>query len=96
MATRQGNSWLNEYVDLFAVLKTAYGIESFAATNLIAHGHVKIDGFTVPLPWAKGHWRKRQVVGKMLSCPRGQIRLYGSASATHEIINQQLKLTRNA
>lgn len=65
-------------VDLYRVLKTTWGIDSFAAANLFARGQVSIDGYTVPAPWARGHWTERQLRGRVLKCVRGEVRLYGS------------------
>lgn len=63
--------------DLFRVLREAWGIDSFAAGNMFARGQVSIDGFTVPSDWARGHWTRGQLVGRMLKCVRGEVRLYG-------------------
>jgi len=80
-------------VDLYRVLRDAWGIESFAAENLFAHGNVKIDGYVVPAPWARYHWTEKQLQGRMLTCVRGQVRLFGSmpASRAHVVVNEQLE-----
>lgn len=63
--------------DLYRVLREAWGIDSFAAGNMFARGQVSIDGHTIPAPWARGHWKQRQLVGRMLKTMRGEVRLYG-------------------
>ena len=64
--------------NLYRVMWDAWGINSFAASNMFARGQVKIDGYTVPAPWARGHWTEEQLTGRMLTCMRGQVRLYGA------------------
>lgn len=64
-------------VDLVRVLQRQFGIESYAAANMLARGNVKIDGHVVQMIWARNHWTERQLYGRMLSCPRGDYRLFG-------------------
>jgi hypothetical protein len=82
--------------NLYIVMWRAWGINSFAASNMFARGQVKIDGFVVPAPWARGHWTEEQLRGRMLECMRGQVRLYGSMPADRAcvVVNEQLELGR--
>jgi hypothetical protein len=76
-------------VDLVKVLKQHFGVEEYAAVNLLAHGNVTIDGHCVQMPWARNHWTEAQLYGRMLKCPRGEARLFGSRLVKD---NDQLKL----
>jgi hypothetical protein len=83
---------MDDYADIYAVLRLTWGINQMAADSLLHHGHVKIDGHVIAARWCRNHWRKRQLVGRILECPRGQVRLYGSALDRGEILSEQLKL----
>lgn len=76
--------------DLYRVLWETWGIDSFAAGNMLSHGRVTIDGYTVPAPWARGHWTQRQLCGRMLKCVRGEVRLYGGGR--HIAQHDQMRL----
>lgn len=87
---------LDKRVDLYFLLRVTWGIHSYAAENLINHGRVTIDGHVVQARWARNHWRVRQLRGRVLKCPRGEIVLYGSRPDRGEIVSEQLELGRNA
>lgn len=61
----------------------------YAAENMIGRGQVTIDGFVVPVPWARGHWTEKQLWGRMLRCQKGEVRLFGSRIVRD---NEQLQL----
>jgi hypothetical protein len=82
---------LDRRVNLYTVLQKTWGINQMAAENLINHGHVRIDGHVVQKVWAKNHWTVRQLRGRMLSSPRGQVRLFGSRPDRGEPVNEQLQ-----
>lgn len=73
---------MSRRVNLVRVLEDLTGAKSYAATCLISHGQVKIDGHTVHMQWARNHWTEDQLRGRMLEVAgRGQFRLYGSRAA---------------
>lgn len=86
--------WGNEPADLVHVMTQTFHIDRFTAERHFNHGAVKINGYTLNVRDAHGRWRKRQVTGKILECPEGKVRLYGTSASTSEIVNEQLKLSR--
>lgn len=86
--------WSNDPADLISVIMTTFHVDRFTASNFFHHGHVTINGYTLNARDAHGRWRKRQVAGKLMQCPLGTVRLYGTTAATCELVNEQLKLGR--
>lgn len=87
--------WSNDPADLVHVMMVSFHIDRFTATQHLGHGRVTVAGRTISLYDARSRWRKRQVAGKLLQCPEGTVRLYGTSAATSEIVNEQLKLGRH-
>jgi hypothetical protein len=86
--------WSNDPADLIQVIMTTFGVDRFTASGYFHHGHVTINGYTLCARDAHMRWRKRQVAGKLMKCPMGTVRLYGTTAATSEIVSEQLKLGR--
>lgn len=86
--------WGNDPADLVRVMMVSFHIDRFTALKHFDHGQVKINGYTLCACDAQGRWRKRQVAGKLLTCPEGTVRVYGTNASTSEIVNEQLKLGR--
>lgn len=86
--------WSNEPADMVRVLMTTFHVDRFTAESHFNHGLVTINGYTLNARDARGRWRKRQVAGKLMKCPEGTVRLYGTTASTSEIVNEQLKLGR--
>lgn len=73
---------LETTVDLYKVVKKAWGIEEIAADRLVSDGQLTIDGNVVRAEWMRDHWTVRQLYGRMMRCPqRGSYRLFGSVVA---------------
>lgn len=89
-----GRDWREQPADLVTVMMRAFGIDRFTAMRHLHHGAVKINDYTICAGDAQGRWKKRQVTGKILTCPEGTIRLYGTFALGSEIVNEQLKLGR--
>jgi hypothetical protein len=69
-------------VNLVRLLEQQFGIKSQAAACIISHGQVQIDGHTVHMQWARGHWTEDQLRGRMMSViGRGEFRILGSRIA---------------
>lgn len=85
--------WGNEPGDLVRVMMVSFHIDRFTAESHINHGQVSIQGYTICMLETR-MWRKRQLAGKLLKCPEGTVRLYGTTAATSEVVNEQLKLGR--
>lgn len=79
---------LDKKVDLSRVMMQSLGISDMAAKNLIAHGRVSIDGYTIGVHHLK-HWTARQLEGRMLDAGGRKVRLLGSRSVPNL---EQMKL----
>jgi hypothetical protein len=82
--------WGNEPADLVYVMMRTFHIDRFTAESHINHGLVSISGYTICMLETR-MWRKRSLAGKVMVCPEGQVRLYGTTAATSEVVNEQLK-----
>jgi hypothetical protein len=70
---------LDRKVNILHLMREHYGIERDAANAMIARGQVSIDGYTLHRMYVKGHWRVRQLEGRMMKVgTRGEVRLFGS------------------
>ena len=67
--TGRTQRWLDRKVDIHRVLKDEFGVAYPAAWRMIHDGQVLIDGHTVLPQWSEGHWRVRQLSGRMLTIP---------------------------
>jgi hypothetical protein len=64
-------------VDLVHLLAQNFHCKSYAALCMISHGQVYIDGHCVRPQWRR-HWTQEQLHGRMLKCPAGEARIFGS------------------